>query len=151
MATSHPTNLTDEARAFLAAHRIAHLATVNKQTIAPHVIPLCFVCVENRLYFVVDDKPKQPGRTLQRLRNIETCARVALVVDDYDEDWSRLAYLLVHGDATRVTAVEEYGVALVGLRQRYQQYQQMPLAFATHPMVRIDIRRWHLWRAAPQP
>lgn len=149
MARSLPTSLTDEARAFLDTHRIAHLATVDAQIIAPHVVPLCYARVDDDLYFVVDDKPKQPGRTLKRLRNIAGCPHVALVVDDYDEDWSRLAYLLLHGAATLVDSEVEFATVLGVLRQRYPQYLSMALAFATHPMVRIHIRRWHLWRAAP--
>lgn len=147
MAKSPPTSLTDEARAFLDTHRVAHLATVDAETVTPHLVPLCYARLDERLYFVVDDKPKQPGRTLKRLRNIAGCARVALLVDDYDDDWSRLAYLLLHCEARRVAAETEFDTALHALRQRYRQYQRMALTFTTHPMVRMDIRRWHLWRA----
>jgi PPOX class probable F420-dependent enzyme len=151
VAKSLPTSLTDEARAFLDTHRLAHFATVDARVVAPHVVPLCYARVDDRIYFVVDDKPKAPGRTLQRLRNIAGCPRVALVVDDYDEDWSRLAYLLLHCEATRVDAEVEFTAVLGVLRQRYPQYLRMALSFATHPMVRMDIRRWHLWRATPPP
>lgn len=147
MAKSLPTSLTDEARAFLDAHRVAHLATVDAAAVAPHVVPLCYARIDDRIYFIVDDKPKQPGRELKRLRNLAGCPRVALLVDDYDEDWTRLAYLLLHCDATRVTAQTEFSAGLQALRKRYPQYVSMPLAFATHPMVRMEVRRWHLWRS----
>lgn len=149
MATSPPTSLTDDARAFLDTHRVGHLATVDAEVVAPHVVPLCYARVDDRVYFVVDDKPKQPGRVLKRLRNIESCPRVALVVDDYDDDWTRLAYLLLHCDASRVDVGDEFDSVLQALRRRYPQYVRMPLQFATHPMIRLEIRRWHLWRAAP--
>lgn len=148
MATSLRTSLTDEARAFLDAHRVGHIATVDAAVVAPHVVPLCYARADEHVYFVVDDKPKQPGRVLKRLRNIESCSKVALVVDDYDDDWTRLAYLLLHCDASRVDSGGEFDRALEALRQRYPQYLRMPLRFATHPMIRLDIRRWHLWRAA---
>jgi PPOX class probable F420-dependent enzyme len=148
VARALPTSLSEEARAFLDAHRIAHLATVDAHVIAPHVVPLCYARIDDRVYFVVDDKPKQPGRQLKRLRNIAGCPHIALLVDDYDEDWSRLAYLLLQCEATRVTSQREFGAALDVLRQRYPQYLQMSLALATHPMVRMEIRRWHFWRAA---
>jgi PPOX class probable F420-dependent enzyme len=140
-------SLSEEARAFLDAHRIAHLATVDPQVIAPHVVPLCYARIDERVYFVVDEKPKQPGRALKRLRNIAGCPRTALVVDEYDDDWSRLAYLLLHCDAARVTSESEFEEALLVLRKRYPQYLHMALSFATHPMVRMEIRRWHFWRA----
>lgn len=141
--------LSDEARAFLDRHRVAHLATAAAGG-APHVVPLCFARVVDRLYFVADDKPKRAGpRALRRLANIAANPRVALVVDDYDDDWTRLAYLLLELDASEVAHDAEYAEALAALRARYPQYHAMPLGRATHPMVRLVPRRWHLWRAAP--
>ena len=140
--------LSDEAREFLDRHRVAHLATADLDG-APHVVPLCYARLGDTIYFVADDKPKKGGpRRLKRLSNIKENARVALVVDDYDEDWHRLAFLLVHLEARLVDAEEEYDEALGALRRRYPQYHGMPLARTTHPMVRLTPRRWHLWRAA---
>ena len=96
--------LSDEVRAFLDRHRVAHLATADAGG-APHVVPLCYARLDDRLYFVADDKPKRNGpRALRRLANIAANPRVALVVDDYDDDWSRLAYLLLHLDAAPVVS-----------------------------------------------
>ena len=143
--------LSDEARAFLDRHRVAHLATADAAG-APHVVPLCYARLDDRLYFVADDKPKRNGpRALRRLANIAANPRVALVVDDYDDDWSRLAYLLLHLDAAPVEDDAEYADVLVALRARYPGYRTMPLARATHPMIRLTPRRWHLWRATAQP
>jgi len=139
--------LSDEARAFLDRHRVAHLATADAGG-APHVVPLCYARLADRLYFVADDKPKRGGpRALRRLANIAANPRVALVVDDYDDDWTRLAYLLLHMDAVAVDDDGEYAVGLAALRARYPGYLAMPLARATHPMIRLTPRRWHLWRA----
>jgi PPOX class probable F420-dependent enzyme len=143
--------LSDAARAFLDAHAVAHLATAGADG-APHVVPLCYARIGDRLYFVADDKPKRRGpRALQRLANIAANPRVALVVDDYDADWSRLAYLLVHLDAAIVDDSAEYDTALAALRRRYPQYEAMPLRRDTHPIVRMSPRRWHLWRSADRP
>ena len=142
-------SLTDEARAFLDAHRVGHLATSGHDG-APHVVPLCYARIGDLLYFVADDKPKRGGpRRLKRLSNIAENPRVALVVDDYDEDWTRLAFLLLHLDARVVDDDGEYDRALAALRQRYGQYRAMPLACDSHPMVRMTPRRWHFWRASP--
>jgi PPOX class probable F420-dependent enzyme len=133
--------------AFLDAHRVGHLATVSAGG-DPHVVPLCYARVGNRLYFVADDKPKRRGpRGLKRLANLAENPRAALVVDDYDEDWHRLAFLLIHLGATVVTNRREYRSALAALRARYPQYRAMPLGIETHPMVRLVPRRYHLWRA----
>ena len=145
------TELSDAARAFLDGHSVAHLATAGADG-APHVIPLCYARIGDRLYFVADDKPKRAGpRALKRLTNIAANPRVALVVDDYDTDWSRLAYLLLHLDAAIVDDDAEYDAALTALRQRYPQYKTMPLRRDTHPIVRMTPRRAHLWRSTGYP
>ena len=139
--------LSADERAFAERHRVAHLATADA-TAAPHVIPICYAIVGDAFYFVVDEKPKRTRTGLKRLRNIAANPRVALVIDDYGEDWTRLAYLLVHGGAVVVDDRDEYAKTLEALRDRYPQYRAMVLAFDTHPMVRIAPMRSHLWRAA---
>jgi PPOX class probable F420-dependent enzyme len=147
MSRADPAPLSGAARSFLDAHAVGHLATADASG-APHVVPLCYARLGDRLYFVADDKPKRHGpRGLKRLANIAANPRVALVVDDYDADWTRLAYLLLHLDAAVVDDEAEYAGALDALRARYAQYRSMPLAPLTHPMVRMTPRRWHLWRA----
>jgi PPOX class probable F420-dependent enzyme len=141
-------SLTEEERDFLDAHRVAHLATADG-TGGPHVVPLCYARVGDLLYFVADEKPKRRGpHRLKRLANIAENPRVALVVDDYDEDWTRLAFLLLHLEAEIVADEAEYAGALAALRARYPQYRDMTLARATHPMVRMTPRSSHLWRAS---
>ena len=55
-------SLTEEARAFLDAHRVGHLATAAGDG-EPHVVPLCYARVGDRIYFVADEKPKRrPAR-----------------------------------------------------------------------------------------
>jgi PPOX class probable F420-dependent enzyme len=143
-------NLTDEAAAFLDAHRVGHLATADAAG-APHVVPLCFARVGDRLYFVADDKPKRRGpRALKRLANIAANPQGALLVDDYDDDWSRLAFLLLHCEASLVEDEDEYARALGALRERYPQYRDMALVPGSHPMVRLRALRWHFWRASPR-
>ena len=139
--------LTAEACTFLDRHLVGHLATAGADG-APHVVPLCYARLGQRVYFVADDKPKRAGpRSLKRLANLAENPRAALVVDDYDADWTRLAFLLVHCDTAEVDDDGEYTTALTALRARYAPYRTMPLARATHPMIRMSVRRWHLWRA----
>lgn len=134
-------------RLFVERHRLGHLATATASG-APHVIPVCYALVGDGVYFVVDDKPKRTRRGLKRLRNIRENSQVALVVDDYDEDWSRLAFLLIQGRAALVVDAQEYTAVLDQLRSRYAQYRAMALQPETHPMIRITAERVHLWRAS---
>jgi PPOX class probable F420-dependent enzyme len=139
---------TVEARRFLEAHRVGHLATAGADG-APHVVPVCYALDDDALYFVADAKPKRgPARALLRLRNLRANPHAALVVDDWDEDWSRLAFVLVRGPAREVGAAA-HAVALRLLRARYPQYAAMTLDDpVAHPVVRIEPARVVVWRAA---
>jgi len=138
-----------EARRFLEAHRVGHLATAGSDG-APHVVPVCYAVDDAALYFVADEKPKRrPARELVRLRNLRENPRAALVVDDYDDDWTRLAWVLVRGPASVVTDARARAGALELLRRRYEQYTSMALEDAArNPLVRIEPARVILWRAS---
>ncbi len=139
---------TAEARQFLDEHRVGHLATAGADG-APHVIPVCYALDDDALYVVADEKPKRrPPRDLLRLRNLRENPRAAVVVDDYDEDWSRLAYLLVRGPAAVLTTASAHALAVRLLRARYSQYAAMALDDPErNPVVRIEPARVVLWRA----
>src|SRR5688572_13825314 len=99
--------MTPAQRAFLDRHRLAHLATVDTEG-RPHALPVCFALVDDRLYTPIDEKPKRGDpRALRRVRNILAHPAVCLVVDDYDEDWTRLAWLQVRGTASLVEDTAE--------------------------------------------
>jgi PPOX class probable F420-dependent enzyme len=143
-------------RDFLTFARIGHLATADAAGV-PHNVPLCFWFDGAHFYFAIDEKPKR-GRAmaLRRMRNIAANPNVALVVDHYEEHWSNLAYVLVHGHAGVVDDHEEYLLALRSLRDKYPQYRAMALSIEHNPIVRIDPTRVHVWGerfkpAAPAP
>jgi PPOX class probable F420-dependent enzyme len=142
-------SFTPTERAFIDRHRVARLATSDLHG-APHAIPIVYASEDDAVYFIVDDKPKRTHTELKRLRNIEQNPRVALLIDDYDEDWTSLAYLLIHGRAAVVADREEYARVLSALRVRYPQYLPMRPAADSHPMVRITRERSRLWQAAPE-
>jgi len=145
--TDEPVPPSSDQMAFLLAHRIARLATVDARG-EPHAVPVCFAFLNGHLYIAIDEKPKRvaPER-LRRLRNIATNPAVCLLVDDYDEDWSRLAWLQVRGRAMLVEDPAERAAALAALRARYPQYRAM--ALEERPLLRITPTRWVAWRASP--
>jgi len=136
-----------EARRFLEAHRVGHLATAGADG-APHVVPVCYALDDGALYFVADEKPKRgEARALRRLRNLRENPRAAVVVDDYDEDWTLLAWVLVRGPASTV-GPDQHATALRLLRARYPQYRAMALDDQSkNPVVRIVPERVVTWRA----
>jgi PPOX class probable F420-dependent enzyme len=139
--------LSTRARSFLERQRVGRLATADRAGV-PHVVPFCFAPFGEALYFVIDAKPKRAtGTALKRMRNIAENPAVAVVVDEYDEDWSSLAYLLLRGHAAVVSDDAERRRALAALRLRYPQYRTMDLEGPAHPIVRIEIRHAHFWSA----
>jgi len=134
----------DEALgAFLRRQRVAHLATADAQG-WPHVVPVCFVLWRGRIYIAIDEKPKRTTR-LKRLRNIAENPHVALVADRYDEDWSRLAYLLVRGVARVLERGDARPAALRALRRKYPQYASMRLE--SRPLIEISPTHVTAWGA----
>jgi PPOX class probable F420-dependent enzyme len=129
----------------LDRHRVAHLATADTRG-KPLVVPICFACGRDRIYSVVDEKPKRlPAARLRRLRNIRANPQVALLADYYEEDWSRLAYILVEGTAKLLTNGAEHIAAIRKLRDKYPQYRKM--ALADKPVIKISPRKMIHWKA----
>lgn len=114
--------VSPKVRAKLDAARIARLATVDAEH-RPHVIPICFVWDGSVFYSAIDRKPKRVAPTrLARLKNIQETRHVALLVDEYNEDWTCLWYVLVRGEAELVSASAEHERAIQRLRAKYPQY-----------------------------
>jgi PPOX class probable F420-dependent enzyme len=89
----------EETRRYLASARVGRLATADGEG-RPHVVPVCFALVGDALVTAVDEKPKSaPPDRLRRVRDVTANPRVALVVDHYTEDWSRLGWVQVRGTA----------------------------------------------------
>src|SRR2546426_11641090 len=126
---------------FLQSQRVAHLATADANG-RPHVVPVCFAYLDGGIYIAIDEKPKRSLR-LKRLRNIEENPQVALVLDRYDEDWSRLGWVLVQGTAAVLDSGPEHGRALTALREKYPQYLEM--ALEGRPVISVTVERVSSW------
>ena len=127
----------------LAAARTGHLATADGAGV-PHVIPVCFAFDGRSIYSALDRKPKRAGLTrLRRVRNIQANPEVALVVDHYEEDWSKLRYILLTGRAELLLAGEERAGAVRLLRQKYPQYRAMDVDL--NPVIKITPARVVAW------
>ena len=140
--------LSPEQDRFLRSARSGHLATADAKG-RPHVIPVCYVFDGDAIYSVLDAKPKStPLRQLRRVRNILANPQVSLVVDHYEEDWSRLRYVLVVGEAGLLEAGEEWSRAIVLLREKYPQYRDMNLDES--PVIKITPVRFTPWSFEPE-
>jgi len=136
--------ISPETRVKLEAARVARLATLDAER-SPHLVPICFVCDGSLFYSAIDRKPKRvAANSLTRLKNIAQTPRVALLVDHYDEDWTRLWYVLVRGEAELVSDSAERERAIQLLRAKYPQYDADMLA-GDAPVLRITPARITAW------
>ncbi len=112
----------------MRGQRVGRLATADADG-HPHVVPVCYAFDGERFYTPLDEKPKRvAGKELRRVRNIEARHEASLVIDQYDDDWSRLGYVLVYGRADLIMPGDaRHEQALVLLRERYAQYREMGL------------------------
>jgi PPOX class probable F420-dependent enzyme len=123
----------------------------------PRPTPFCFVATVGgerlKLHAPIDEKPK--GETapddLPRLRDIRARPGVVVLVDRWDEDWARLAWVVLHGTASVLlpgdpATGEERARAIAALRERYTQYAGHDLE--SRPLIRIDVARVRSWAAS---
>ena len=134
--------LSEQQARFLTARRVGHLATADARA-TPHLVPVCFVVSEGALYITIDQKPKGDPRGLKRLRNIIENPVAAFVADRWDEDWTRLGWVMLRGPAEILAEGAEHDRAQALLRSRYPQYRGM--ALADLPVIAMRIERVTSW------
>lgn len=126
--------------------RVAHLATLDAES-RPHIVPVCFAYHGKFFYSAVDRKPKRvpPGR-LARLRHIRRSPKVAMLIDQYREDWTQLWYILIRGKAELIadSAHKERAEAIRCLKSKYPQYAAGMLADDA-PIIRITPEQISSW------
>jgi PPOX class probable F420-dependent enzyme len=137
--------LSPEQRAFVGSARVAILATISPSG-HPRMVPICFVLDGDTLVSPLDQKPKRvtDPHDLARARDIGESGRAMLLVHRWDEDWSRLGWLRLSGDARVLEpGAPLHAAAVDPLREKYPQY-------ATHaidgrPMIAVAIDRVSSW------
>lgn len=70
---------------------------------------------------------------------------MAVSVDRWDEDWTRLGWIMLRGEADILSDGPEHDAAQERLRLRYPQYRTMDLA--PLPVIAVRIRRVLSWGA----
>lgn len=134
---------TADVRECVAQARVARLATVDESG-APHVVPITFAVVGDQLFTAVDHKPKRTPE-LRRLHNIAHEARVAVLIDAYDDDWTKLWWCRLDGRARVIGEGPEFDRAVAALVARYEQYREVTPA---GPVIAVDVTRWGGWSSS---
>lgn len=126
-----------DCRARVAAARVARLGTVGAD-LRPHLVPVTYAVHGDELFVAVDQKPKSTT-ALKRLRNIAAHERVAVLVDEYDEDWAHLWWVRVDGVAR---VLDTYAAAVELLVAKYPQYEADP---PQGPVIVVQADGWSGW------
>ncbi|QIZ34864.1 TIGR03668 family PPOX class F420-dependent oxidoreductase [Saccharopolyspora sp. ASAGF58] len=131
-----------QARNWFAQARVARLASADELG-RPHLVPVVFVARGDVIVTAVDRKPKRTAN-LKRLRNIAANPRVALLVDHYEDDWSRLWWVRADGEAELADSTAHPDL-LAALVAKYPQYRENP---PTGTLIMVRVTRWSGWAFA---
>jgi PPOX class probable F420-dependent enzyme len=123
----------------LSSAQVARLGLLDERDL-PRVLPVTFAVFEGAVWSAIDQKPKRAGEPA-RVRRLRRRPDAALLVDRYDEDWSRLAWVELRGPVT----IQPIGPALDALALRYDQYRADP---PPGPLLRLEVRDAVWWRAS---
>ena len=135
----------EEIRQRVTAARVATFASVDAGG-RPHAVPLCFALHGDKLYWAVDAKPKR-SQSLRRIQNLRANPSVSILVHHYEEDWTRLWWVRLDGNA-RELGGEEREIGLRLLAEKYDQYRTQRPSGAC---VAVEIQRWTGWDASAAP
>jgi PPOX class probable F420-dependent enzyme len=126
----------------LETERVARLAYVDERE-RPRVLPVTFALSGDAVWSAIDEKPKRPGEPA-RVRCLRRRPEAALLLDVYDDDWTRLAWVQLLGRVTILPA-DAAPEAVAALAAKYEQYADRA---PPGPLLRLDVKRALHWRAA---
>jgi PPOX class probable F420-dependent enzyme len=123
-------------------------------------VPICFVVDKQgaggaigerlTLYTAIDEKPKRSSDPmgLGRVRDIVARPTATVLIDRWDEDWSRLAWVRLDCQAEILPAggdAEARAQAVAALRAKYPQYAAQRLE--ERPLIRLTCSVAASWGA----
>ena len=132
---------------------VARLATLGVDG-GPELVPVVFARCGERLWSAVDGKPKA-STALARLSNVRRDPRVSLLLDAYEQDWSRLWWLRIAGRASVITRANADSEATIeaaarALQTKYPQYGETPVFRGEPTLLSIEIQSIRSWCASPE-
>lgn len=147
--------MTDDtySKTIINTARVARLATVDLEC-KPHLVPVVFVYDNDRdFYFIpIDEKTKRSRpENLKRVRNIKENPNVALLIDEYHEDWTKLYFIMIQGKASiigeRKKELDQNEMSLLKkahklLHHKYSQYQKIGVGEYVIMIMPQKVRAW---------
>ena len=129
-------SLTEAEEAFVRWARVARLASTGADG-SPHVVPVCPVLDRDGRILVCLE------RDSVKHRNVASDPRVALIFDEYREDWEANAGVLVSGRAGFLEG-DGWERARALLYEKFVQYEPLA-AIEDDPIVAITVEHAAGW------
>ena len=128
---------------------VARLATVDSEC-KPHLIPVVFVFDNDCFFIPIDEKTKRSKpENLKRVKNIRQNPNVALLIDEYNEDWTKLHFIMIQGKASIIGGKELEQNEQVLLQKehkllsgKYVQYQKISIGEYVIKIVPQKVITW---------
>jgi PPOX class probable F420-dependent enzyme len=117
----------NDLRDIICSARVARLATVDSEDCKPYLVPVVFIYDGNNFYIPIDEKAKRSKPdNLKRVKNIQTNPNVALLIDEYNEDWKKIWFIMIQGNASLINNIESKQNRLIQRVHRllYEKYPQ---------------------------
>jgi PPOX class probable F420-dependent enzyme len=119
---------------------VGRLSTITRGG-RPHLVPCCFVVLDDTAYTAVDAKPKST-LALRRIDNLAEHPAFSLLVDHYEQDWAALWWVRLDGTGRVVDSPVESAQAIRALVGKYPQYGQVAIP---GPVIALEIDSWRTW------
>ena len=132
------------ARELIASARVGRLGLLDEHDL-PRVLPITFALWEDAVWSAIDQKPKRAAEPA-RVRRLRRRPVAALLVDRYDDDWARLAWVELRGTVS-VLEIAQAPAALEALESKFVQYRDEA---PPGPLVRLAVENVALWRASEE-
>lgn len=129
--------------------KVAHLATASLN-LQPHLVPVVFVISKKNIYIPLDSKPKSSTvERLKRVNNIKINSKVAFLVDNYEEDWEKLWFVMLVGSAKLIKmggskkSDKDFCNVQKLLLRKYRQYSKIEMGTV---FIKINVFKGVYWR-----
>ncbi len=130
--------------------RFGYLATA-ASNLQPYATPVVFILHNEKIYVPLDQKPKTVSISeLKRVKNIQVNPKVCLLIHHYDEDWTKLWFVMITGYATLVNGTSDTLKTKLKtihnkLLSKYSQYNKISVG---NFYIRIRVDKTVYWRYA---
>jgi PPOX class probable F420-dependent enzyme len=133
--------LPEWAAELLDRARVARLGYLDGED-RPRVLPVTYAVADGAVWSAIDEKPKRRADPA-RIEYLRRRPEASLLVDEYHDDWTRLAWVQLLGRID-VVPTESAPAAMAALGARYPAYAERT---PPGPLLRLTVERALRWRA----